>query len=215
MTESLTTHRGMKFRCYPTDEQAAAFRQMFSVRRFVWNHMHALTLGHERLSKAVNNGKWKKRPAWQSLAKHVNQKVAKKHPWIHQHAKQTLITLVAKDYDEAWRRFYEEVSNRPRFKGMRQQRSFSDRVKTNGAGHAKVRRQVVFEVDGGESAFQYRRELGLIRFVKHREIEGEIVSFTVSESAGRFFVSFCTRLVMPRKQTSSTETVGLDCGIAA
>ena len=101
-----------------------------------------------------------------------------------------------RDLDRAFVNFFENRSRLPRFKSRKQ-------------GIGGFRLTGAIRVQGKRAQLP---RLGMLRLKEHSDVEGRIVSATVRERAGRWFVSLCVEqsITVPENQGPA---IGVDLGI--
>jgi putative transposase len=122
-------------------------------------------------------------------------------PWLSEapaHALQQAIL----DLDRAYQNFFKKRAAFPKFhkKGLRDSFRESD--------------PKCIKLDQANSRIQLPK-IGWVRYRNSREVLGAVRSVTVSQSAGKWFVSITTLREVAQPQHRSTSAVGLDWGIAS
>ena len=187
------------FRMYPNASQRAAIAQTFGCCR--WVHNRCLELRQEayrETGKAPSaNDLIKLIPGWKGES-----------PWLAA-ADSVALQQAVRDLDRAYRNFFRAPGKVgfPRFKSKRGRQSYRTQC-PKGRGTVEVvdRRHVKLP------------KLGLVHAHVTREVEGRILSATVSRTpSGRFFVSLCVERPGAggwEIPGNAPEVTGVDAGIA-
>ncbi len=190
MSDSITVRRTYQYRLYRCDKRDRKLHHKIFVASRVWNHFIALQRRYYRLT-----GKYVSRPR---MNKHVlklrrTQRFAR---WQDLHSQ--TCQDVCKRVDDAYQRFFNGlVKRRPKFKKARKYRSF-----TFPQSGYKLESDTV-TMDGVK-----------YKFVKHREIGGQIKTLTVKrDSLGRLWLFFSVVESISIKQTSTGKSGGFDFGL--
>ncbi len=122
-------------------------------------------------------------------------------PWLSEapaHALQQALL----DLDRAYQNSFQKRAAFPKFhqKGLRDSLRESD--------------PQCIKLDQANSRMQLPK-IGWVRYRNSREVLGAVRSVTVSQSAGKWFVSITTLREVERPQHPSTSAVGLDWGVAS
>jgi putative transposase len=122
-------------------------------------------------------------------------------PWLSEapaHALQQALL----DLDRAYQNFFQKRAAFPKFhkKGLRDSFRESD--------------PQCIKLDQANSRMQLPK-IGWVRYRNSREVLGAVRSVTVSQSAGKWFVSITTLREVEQPQHPSTSAVGLDWGVAS
>lgn len=184
-------HKAFKFRLYPTPEQAVIINKTIGCERFVFNHFLARrkdvyeqerkTLGYTACSAEL------------TLLKREKE-------WLKE-VDSTALQRGLRALDEAYRAFFREQNDYPKFKNRRNPNQSYTSV-NNGA----------IRVEGNRIQLP---KLGWIRYAKSRDIEGRILSATIRRNpSGKTFVSvLCETESQPLPE--SERAVGVDLGVKA
>lgn len=121
-------------------------------------------------------------------------------PWLAA-APRSALQYVLKDLEKAYANFFAGRAKFPRFKRKGDRNSF--RVVAKGA--------IRFEQINSRLRFP---KLGWLRYRKSRDFVGEPVSATISQAAGKWFISIQTRREVDPVVPIATSAVGIDVGIA-
>lgn len=188
----MVIHKAYRFKLKATQEQEATFRRYAGAARWVWNYMLADWNHTYRETK--------KSPSFVGQMKRLT--VLKHEPetaWLGEVNAQMLQQPIH-HLHEAWGRFFAKIARRPRFKKKKRARqsfSFTQSVKVDGT---RV----------------YLPKIGWVTFRKSREVEGTIKGATVSQRAGKWYVSIKVELEVPDPVLPPLDpagVVGLDLGL--
>ena len=185
--------KAYKFRIYPTTAQAALITQTFGCKRWVYNHFLAERIAIYESEKRTS-GRFEQ-------GKRLTQ-LKKETEWLRAPDKCALQNALA-DLDVAYQNFFRRVKlgekpGFPKFKSKRD-RHQSYRTSSNIKMHAK---------------HIQLPKLGLVQCRISKQIEGRIISATVSQNpSGKYFVSvLCTDVdIQPMDRTGAI--VGVDLGL--
>ena len=185
--------KAYKFRIYPTTAQVALITQTFGCKRWVYNHFLA-----ERISIYESE----KRTAGRFEQDKRLTLLKKETEWLRAPDKCALQNALA-DLDVAYQNFFRRVKSGekpgfPKFKSKRD-RHQSYKTSCNIKMHAK---------------HIQLPKLGLVQCRISKQIEGRIISATVSQNpSGKYFVSvLCTDVdIQPMDKTGAI--VGVDLGL--
>ncbi len=180
--------QAFKFELMPNGHQTRNLRQFAGSCRFVYNK--ALALNAARYEKKEKRLGYTKLCAWLPNWK-------KEHEFLSDVPAQALQQAL-KNLERAYTNFFQKRADYPKFKKKGQRESF--RIPQG------------FEVDNQNGRIKLPK-LGWMRYRKSQDILGEPRSVTVSESAGKWFVSIQTEREVETPQHPSTSTVGLDWGV--
>ncbi len=184
--------QAFKYELMPNGEQVRKMRQFAGMARFVFNRGLALQkeryeAGDKKLSYAAL---CKQLTGWRNSAE---------TPWLRDGPIHPLQQSL-KDLDRAYANFFAKRADFPRFKKKGQRDSF------------RYPDPKQIRLDQGNRRL-YLPKLGWLRFRKSREVLGTVKNVTVSQSAGRWFVSIQTEreVAVP---TPTGGAVGIDMGVA-
>ena len=185
-----------KFRIYPTAEQSALMQKTFGCCRFVFNHCLA-----ERIEAYKGHGKAPTRYEQDRGLPDLKQEF----PWLREVDATALQAAVA-DLDAAYQNFFRRVKQGgapgfPKFKSKRKSRK-SFKSKAVGANIKVLNKAIQLP------------KLGLVECCVSKQIEGRIISATVSQNpSGKYFVSVCCTDVNIPQLPKTGAAVGIDVGI--
>ena len=182
-----------KFRIYPNTEQQTLIQKTFGCSRFVYNHFLA-----QRIAEYKATGKAPTRFQQDKALTVLKQEI----DWLREPDKCALQNSL-KDLDTAYKNFFRSVKGGgkvgfPKFKSKRDRHKS---YKTNS-------NIVVFD--------KHVRlpKLGLVKCHVSKEIEGRILSATISQNpSGKYFVALCCTDVEIEQLPSTGVAVGLDMGL--
>lgn len=184
--------QAFKYELMPTGEQQRQMRRFAGSCRFVFNQALALQqanreaggkfIGYVAMARQLT--------AWRNSTETAWLKEAPVHPLQH----------ALKDLEKAYRNFFEQRADFPRFKRKGQRDSF----------RYPDPRQI--KLDQANSRI-FLPKLGWLRYRNSRPVLGELRNVTVSLNAGKWHVSIQTRreVETPLPQRGA---VGIDLGIA-
>jgi putative transposase len=184
--------QAFKFELRTNGEQAQQMRRFAGSCRFVYNKALALQkTNHEAGKKfigyvamAANLPVWKRESGFEWLKDSPSQAL--------QHA--------LKDLEKAYKNFFEQRADFPRFKKKGQGDSF----------RYPDPKQIKLDQANGRI---FLPKLGWLRYRKSREVLGELRNVTVSQSGGKWFVSIQTKREVETALPQGG-IVGIDMGIA-
>lgn len=182
-----------KFRIYPNTEQQTLIQKTFGCSRFVYNHFLA-----QRIAEYKATGKAPTRFQQDKALTVLKQEI----DWLREPDKCALQNSL-KDLDTAYKNFFRLVKGGgkvgfPKFKSKRDRHKS---YKTNS-------NIVVFD--------KHVRlpKLGLVKCHVSKEIEGRILSATISQNpSGKYFVALCCTDVEIDPLPSTGAVIGLDMGL--
>ena len=180
-------NKAYRFRLYPNKEQKAFLAKCFGCSRFVYNHFLRLTTDvYAECKKSLRYKEWAK------LLTHLK----KEYEWLKEVNSQSLQQTL-KDLETAYVRFFKKLAKFPNFKKRSNKQSF--RVPQ----HFSITEEGQLKLPN----------MTPIKMVIHREIEGEIKSVTITQTAsGRYYASIVTELDIPKAPLNG-EKIGMDLGL--
>lgn len=186
-------YQAYRFELRPTGEQERAMRRFAGSCRFLYNKALAL----QKENHAAGN----KFISYVAMAKYLTAwRNGCETPWLaaapysaHQYA--------LKDLEKAFANFFAGRAKFPKFKRKGDRNSF--RVAAKGA----------IRIEQTNSRLRFPK-LGWLRYRKSRDIVGEPVNATISQAAGKWFISIQTRRKVDPVVPIATSAVGIDVGIA-
>jgi len=183
--------QAFQFELMPNTEQRRQMSRFAGCARYVYNKALALKKElYEKKEKASRFQLDKMLVQWKQEA-----------PWLCEapaHALQQALL----DLDRAYQNFFKKRAAFPKFhkKGLRDSFRESD--------------PQCSKLDQANSRIQLPK-IGWIRYRNSREVLGAVRSVTVSQSAGKWFVSISTLREVAQPQHPGTSAVGLDWGVAS
>ncbi len=188
-----------KFRLYPNREQESLILRTLGCCRYVYNHYLALRQETYKTSCETLN--------YYDCCKDLTLlKQQEENSWLKE-VDATALQASVQDLDHAFKNFFRRVKQGekpgyPKFKSKHNHKQ-SYRSKC-----------ISFNIKTLDGAVQLPK-LGKVKCRISRNVEGRILSATVSRSAsGKYYVSLCCRLEQDMPKLPSTGTaVGLDMGV--
>ena len=185
--------KAYKFRIYPTTAQAALIAQTFGCKRWVYNHFLA-----ERI--AIYESEKRKAGRFEQ-DKRLTQ-LKKETEWLRAPDKCALQNALA-DLDAAYQNFFRRVKSgeKPGFPKFKSKRDKHQSYRTSGTikMHAK---------------HIQLPKLGLVQCRISKQVEGRIISATVSQNpSGKYFVSVLCTDVEIQQMDRTGAMVGVDLGL--
>lgn len=190
------TIKSYKFRLYPSSEQKTLLEKTFGCCRFVYNHYLAKSIeDHEntRKSNSCNQN-----------CKDLTH-LKKDYKWLSE-VSSTALQQSIRHLDAAYQNFFRRVKQGktpgfPKFKRKSSNQSFT--VPKDAPSTLAIK----------ENKIQIPK-LKFVKFKQDREIQGRIVSATVSKtSSGKYYISLCCVDVPVEEFEKTGSVVGLDLGI--
>ena len=182
----LMVHKAYKFRIYPDSNQALLIVKTIGCSRFVFNHFLA-----ERNSAYESE---KKTLSYNNCSAMLTQ-LKKELTWLKE-VDSTALQSSLRFLDDSFKRFFSRQNDYPRFKSRKNPvQSYTSKFTNNNIAV--------------EDSFIKLPKLGLVRFAKSREVDGRIISATVSRKpSGKFFVS-----ILAETEVSELPKTGRACGV--
>lgn len=185
-----------KFRLYPNSEQKTLLEKTFGCCRFVYNHYLAKSIEdyeNTRKSNSCNQN-----------CKDLTH-LKKDYKWLSE-VSSTALQQSIRHLDAAYQNFFKRVKQGktpgfPKFKRKSSNQSFT--VPKDAPSTLAIK----------ENKIQIPK-LKFVKFKQDREIQGRIVSATVSKtSSGKYYISLCCVDVPVEEFEKTGSVVGLDLGI--
>ena len=182
----LMVHKVYKFRIYPDSNQALLIVKTIGCSRFVFNYFLA-----ERSSAYESQ---KKTLSYNDCSAMLTQ-LKKELTWLKE-VDSTALQSSLRFLDDSFKRFFSRQNDYPRFKSRKNPvQSYTSKFTNNNIAI--------------EGSFLKLPKLGLVRFAKSREVDGRIISATVSRKpSGKFFVS-----LLAETEVSELPKTGIACGV--
>ena len=182
----LMVHKAYKFRIYPDSNQALLIVKTIGCSRFVFNYFLA-----ERSSAYESE---KRTLSYNDCSAMLTQ-LKKELTWLSE-VDSTALQSSLRFLDDSFKRFFSRQNDYPRFKSRKNPvQSYTSKFTNNNIAV--------------EDSFIKLPKLGLVRFSKSREVDGRIISATVSRKpSGKFFVS-----ILAETEVSELPKTGIACGV--
>ena len=182
----LMVHKAYKFRIYPDSNQALLIVKTIGCSRFVFNHFLA-----ERNSAYESE----KRTLSYSNCSAMLTQLKKELTWLKE-VDSTALQSSLRFLDDSFKRFFSRQNDYPRFKSRKNPvQSYTSKFTNNNIAV--------------EDSFLKLPKLGFVRYAKSREVDGRIISATVSRKpSGKFFVS-----ILAETEVSELPKTGIACGV--
>ncbi len=183
--------KSFKYQLRLTSEQEQLCNQTAGSCRYIWNKGLALKkeLWEKKKEKLSRFDLDKLLKEWKSELK-----------WLSLSPSQSL-QQVNKDLDQAFKNFF-KGSGYPKFKKKGINDSF--RIPQNITLVKQLSKKV------GRVKLP---KLGIVRFIKTREIEGEIKNVTISKKCSKYYIAFNCKLDIPELKEKKQSEIGIDRGI--
>ena len=184
-----------KFRLYPTLEQIEFLNQEIGNARFVYNYFLARAIDlyqNEKINFSYNK-----------LAKELT-KLKKKFEFLKLSNSQTLQQSL-KNLEKAFKNFFENRNRFPKFKKKKETNSIKIPI-TN-------KNVKISELNSKFSLIKIPKLKSLIKFRKHRDILGKIISISITKtSSGKFYLNILVRKTI-QTLPKTGKYIGLDLGL--
>ena len=182
----LMVHKAYKFRIYPDSNQALLIVKTIGCSRFVFNYFLA-----ERSSAYESQ---KKTLSYNDCSAMLTQ-LKKELTWLKE-VDSTALQSSLRFLDDSFKRFFSRQNDYPRFKSRKNPvQSYTSKFTNNNIAV--------------EYSFLKLPKLGFVRYAKSREVDGRIISATVSRRpSGKFFVS-----ILAETEVSELPKTGIACGV--
>ena len=182
----LLVHKAYKFRIYPDSNQALLIVKTIGCSRFVFNYFLA-----ERSSAYESQ---KKTLSYNDCSAMLTQ-LKKELTWLKE-VDSTALQSSLRFLDDSFKRFFSRQNDYPRFKSRKNPvQSYTSKFTNNNIAV--------------EDSFLKLPKLGFVRYAKSREVDGRIISATVSRKpSGKFFVS-----LLAETEVSEFPKTGSACGV--
>lgn len=188
--------KSYKFRIYPTKEQAILIQKTFGCTRFVFN---------KYLSKRIEAYQTDKQTINYNACSADLTQLKKELEWLKE-VDAVALQSSLKDLDTAYQNFFRRVKKGekpgfPHFKSKKNNRK-SYKTKQNGNTIQIFDKHIKLP------------KLGLVKCKVSKQIEGRILSVTVSQnSSGKYFVSVCCTDIEMKSLEPTGVVVGIDLGL--
>ena len=181
--------KAYKYRLKPNEEQKVLLNKHFGVCRFIYNYfLDQKKTQYKETSKSDNYCKQAK-----SLTELKKQPELK---WLNEINSQSQQATL-KNLENAYKRFFEHISDYPKFKKKKNKNSFT----------------VPQFVTVNDDKIYIPKFKDGIKFINHRQFKGQIKNATISkDSCGNYFVSILV-CVHHEPSEPTGKSVGVDLGI--
>jgi putative transposase len=184
-------HKAFKFRLLPTEEQEVLLVKHFGCTRFIYNHFLAEKQKHYLENKTTLNFN-------QCAGNLVAKKKEDGFEWLKEVNSQVLISTLM-NLETAYGNFFKKKSKFPRFKSKKNKNSFQI------PQHVTLKEKNVVQVPKFKEG---------LKFIKHRELKGEIKSATISKNpTGKYYISILCVIEKPIKHKKTGKVIGIDLGL--
>lgn len=185
--------QAFKFEMMPDGQQQRSMRRFAGACRFVYNQALALQkTNHEAGGKFIG---------YVAMAKYLTAwRNGPETPWLAE-APTHPLQHALKDLERAYKNFFAKQASFPRFKRKTDKASF------------RYPDPKQFKLDEANARI-FLPKLGWLRYRKSRRVQGALRNATVSERAGRWFVSIQTVREVEPPLPQATSAIGIDVGIA-
>lgn len=185
-----------KFRIYPTQEQENLIQRTFGCCRFVYNHY-----------LSVRRKAWEQRKETMNYVACANDmtQLKKTLEWLCE-VDATALQSAVRDLDTAYQNFFRRVKQggAPGYPCFKSKRDHHKSYKSKRVGKN-------ITIIGNKVKLP---KLGLVKCAVSKEVEGRILSATVSQNpSGKYFVSICCADVEINPLPKTGAVVGVDLGI--
>jgi putative transposase len=182
--------QAFKFELMPSGEQQRMMRRFAGSVRYIYNHALAL---QKEMYEAT--GRSHTRYQLDKLLTIWKQET----PWLSEtpaHALQQALV----DLDKAYQNFFKKRAQFPKFKKKGQRTSYRE----------SDPKTITFDQANNRIRLP---KIGWVRYRNSRDVLGTIKNVTVSESAGKWFVSISTLRIVEQPVHASSSIVGIDMGV--
>ncbi|MDA5561344.1 IS200/IS605 family element RNA-guided endonuclease TnpB [Exiguobacterium sp. MMG028] len=190
----MVKHKGYKFRIYPTKEQEVLIAKTIGCSRFVFNHfLSKWDTAHEATGKGLS---------YDDCSKDLPM-LKQEFSWLTE-VDSTAVQNSVKHLADAYKRFFKNEGNHPRFKSKRNP---VQSYKTNIQGKSQLPE---VSIVGNKLKLP---KLRWVRFANSRQVEGRILSATIRRTAsGKYFVSLLVEQEIGELAKTGS-SVGVDVGL--
>ena len=182
----MLVHKAYKFRIYPNSNQVQLIVKTIGCSRFVFNHFLA--------ERSILYESEKKTLSYNDCSAMLTQ-LKKELTWLKE-VDSTALQSSLRFLDDSFKRFFSRQNDYPRFKSRKNPvQSYTSKFTNNNIAV--------------EDSFLKLPKLGFVRYAKSREVDGRIISATVSRKpSGKFFVS-----LLAETEVSEFPKTGSACGV--
>ena len=183
----MLVQKGFKFRLVPTKEQKQKLLQQGGNARFVWNYFLKINIDYYK-----ERGKFK---FYHELAVFLT-KLKKEYPFLKESFSQSL-QMVARQFDKALKDSFTKEKGFPSFK------------KKNLLNDSFTCPQK-WRLGKG---FAFIPKIGVVKWIKHRAMQGKPKSITISQDGGRWYCSVLCEYDIEEQEKKTDNIVGIDVGL--
>jgi len=184
-------HKAFKFRLLPTKEQEVLLGKHFGCVRFIYNHFLSEKQKHYLENKTTLNFN-------QCAGNLVAKKKEEGFEWLKEVNSQVLISSLM-NLETAYGNFFRKKSKFPRFKSKKNKNSFQI------PQHVSLKKKNIVQIPKFKEG---------LKFIKHRELKGEIKSATISKNpSGKYYISFLCVVEKPNAHKKTGKSIGIDLGL--
>ena len=184
-------HKAFKFRLLPTKEQEVLLSKHFGCSRFIYNHFLS-----EKQKHYLENKETLKFNACQNML--IKQKKEEGYEWLKEVNSQCLVSALL-NLETAYTNFFKKKSKFPKFKSKKNKNSFQI------PQHISLKEEDVVQIPKFKEG---------LKFVRHRELKGEIKSATISKNpSGKYYISILCVVEKPNKHDKTGKSIGIDLGL--
>jgi len=184
-----------KFRLYPNSEQIKFLNQEIGNARFVYNYFLARAINLYKNENVKFN--------YNKLSKELTE-IKKKFDFLNLSNSQTLQQSL-KNLQKAFKNFFEKRSGFPKFKKKKESNSIIIPI-TN-------KNVKILELNRKFSLIKIPKLKSLLKFRKHRDILGRIISVRITKtSSGKFYLNILTERQISHLPKTGKK-VGIDLGL--
>jgi putative transposase len=184
-------HKAFKFRLLPTKEQEVLLAKHFGCVRFIYNHFLSEKQKHYLENKTTLNFN-------QCAGNLVAKKKEEGFEWLKEVNSQVLISTLM-NLETAYGNFFRNKSKFPRYKSKKNKNSFQI------PQHVSLKEKNTVQIPKFKEG---------LKFIKHRELKGQIKSATISKSTtGKYYISFLCVVEKPNTHKKTGKNIGIDLGL--
>ena len=184
-------HKAFKFRLLPTKEQEILLAKHFGCSRFIYNHFLSEKQKHYLENKSTLNFN-------QCAADLVKKKKDEEFQWLKEVNSQVLISTLM-NLETAYGNFFRKKAKFPKFKSKKNKNSF------------QIPQHISLKTSNTIQVPKFKEGL---KFVRHRELKGQIKSATISKNpSGKYYISILCVVEKPTKYKKTGKNIGIDLGL--
>ena len=183
--------KAFKFRLLPTEEQEVLLAKHFCCVRFIYNHFLS-----EKQKHYLENKTTLKFNECQNML--IKQKKDEGYTWLREVNSQALVCALC-NLETSYTNFFRKQSKFPSFKSKKNKNSFQI------PQHVSLKERNVVQIPKFKEG---------LKFIKHRELKGEIKSATISKNpSGKYYISFLCVVEKPNTHKKTGKKIGIDLGL--